>query len=255
MVNKYFLKLKTQNLKKYLCFILFMFFLSVSFYFRQNIYFYTGNQFFGGKIGYASYHISLYNIEVSEYFLLKANDFDKKIIWNNYQLSRIYFIKGDLYKAVQYSNRELEYFPDNCRTHYIRGLAYGYKNDLDNAISDFEKFNTCFPLSWAGHNDLAWFWFRKGDMQKVVDVVEGVITSYDDNPWIQNTYGTALMNLGRGSEALLAFEKAKVASESMTETDWGKAYPGNDPSIYGKGLKAMRETIDKNIQLLKEGDL
>jgi tetratricopeptide (TPR) repeat protein len=229
----------------------FTIFIFTIFCFRQNIYLFLGNQFFGGRVGYGKYYTTTYNIDTAEYFLLKANSFDKKLIWNNYQLSRINFIKGDLSTAIVYADAELRYFPDNCRTHYIRGLTYGYKNDLDAAIADFEQFNVCYPNSWAGHNDLSWFWFRKGNMQKVIEVVEKVIKNNDTNPWIQNTYGTALMNVGRNVEALAAFEKAKKTAAYMTPVNWGAAYPGNDPAIYEKGLKAMRDTVDKNIEILR----
>ena len=89
-------------------------------------------------------------------------------------------------------------------------------------------------------------------MEKVISVTEEVTKIYPSNPWIQNTYGTALMNVGRLAEAKIAFEAAKLTADSMTEADWGVAYPGNDPSIYGKGLKAMQKSIDDNLQILKE---
>ncbi|MDI9355335.1 MAG: hypothetical protein QM532_04200 [Cyanobium sp. MAG06] len=110
---------------------------------RQSLSLQAGHRLFGGSI----FGKHLYNIDMAERFFLYSNSFDNKLEWNNYQLSRVNFIRGNLISAIDYANKELEYFPDNCRTHYIRGLAYSYNNQVDKAISDFEYFNKCFPGS------------------------------------------------------------------------------------------------------------
>lgn len=245
-------KYLNQKLTNTLLILISVFLLITLFFYRQNILFYFGNKFFGGKL----YKTTLYDIDMSQAFFELADESkDKNTIWLDYQLSRIHFIRGNLTTAIDYANRELVGHPDNCRTHYIRGLAYAYMDtdtSLDKAISDFEQFNTCFPGTWAGHNDLAWFWFRKGNMEKVISVAEEVTKKYPDNPWIQNTYGTALMNVGRYEEAKTALDAAKKTADNMTKEAWGVAYPGNDPSIYDKGLNAMRESINNNLSTLKE---
>lgn len=246
-----------QKLSNILLILISITLLATLFIYRQNILFTVGNKFFGGKIGTQKYNTTLYDIDWAETFYSLADDSDnKKVMWLNYQLSRIHFIRGNLDVAIKYADKELEIHPTNCRTHYIRGLAYAYmdtEKSLDKAISDFETFNKCFPGTWAGHNDLAWFWFRKGNMEKVIEVAEEVTGKYPDNPWIQNTYGTALMNVGRLAEAKKAFEAAKKSADVMTQSDWGIAYPGNDPSIYSKGLDAMRKSINENLKILNEG--
>lgn len=217
---------------------------------RHLLFFTLGNTFFGYKI----LGVTLYTIDYAEYFFLQTQKGDPSHIWLNYQLSRINFIKGDLERAVMYADKELAYHPDNCRTHYIRGLSYGYMERLNDAIVDFEAFNTCFPDTWAGHNDLAWFWFRKGNVKKMLEVSEAGIKKGNNaaNPWLQNTYGIALMNTGRLLAAENAFLMAKYLTENMTEDDWGRAYPGNNPEVYDKGFAAMRQSIMSNLLLVKE---
>ncbi len=230
--------------------ILILFFVSIFFIYQNRyiIYFEFGNRAFGGKI----MNHTFYNIYAAEYFLTKANEKDLPLEWTNYQLSRINFIRGNLIQAIYFANEELRLYPNNCRTHYIRGLAYGYAEDLDNAISDFEIFNKCFPNSWAGHNDLAWFWFKKGDTKKVIQIIEKVKDFNMGSAWVQNTYGVALMNEGRYNEAEKALLSAKQNSANMTEEDWGKSYPGNNPLIYKKGLTKLRESIDSNLRILQQ---
>ena len=249
ILNKKYFNTKLINI---LLILIAAFLLTTLFIYRQNILFYFGNKFFGEKV----FKTTLYDIDTAQTFFELADESKgENIMWLDYQLSRIHFIRGNLTTAIDYADKELAGNPDNCRTHYIRGLAFAYKDtdkDLDNAISDFERFNTCFPGTWAGHNDLAWFWFRKGNMEKVIEVAEEVTNKYPSNPWIQNTYGTALMNVGRYTEAKIALEAAKSYADNMTEAAWGIAYPGNDPSIYKKGLIAMQLSINENLNILNK---
>lgn len=247
--------LKKINYSKYLLIftwlvILTLFFSTIFYTYREryNIYYIIGNRAFGGEI----MNQKVYNLDIAEFFLIKANEKKNPELWTNYQLSRINFIRGNLIQAIYFANEELRLYPNNCRTHYIRGLAYGYAEDLDNAISDFEIFNKCFPNSWAGHNDLAWFWFKKGDTKKVIQIIEKVKDFNMGSAWVQNTYGVALMNEGRYNEAEKALLSAKQNSANMTEEDWGKSYPGNNPLIYKKGLTKLRESIDSNLRILQQ---
>jgi hypothetical protein len=56
------------------------------------------------------------------------------------------------------------------------------------------------------------------------------------------------MNKKNYSEAQKALSKGSLIAEKMTEESWGKAYPGNDPRIYGIGLSAMRMSFASNLQ-------
>jgi Flp pilus assembly protein TadD len=205
-----------------------------------------GGLAFGGKV----LGVRFYNLPLTEFFYTRAAKLGEVPLWANYQLSRVNFIKGDQDTAVKYADKELELHPDNCRTNYVRGLAYAYDDKLNSAIENFKRFNTCFPGSWAGHNDLAWLYFRQGDYESARRTIEEVVAKFPTNPWIQNSYGVALMNTGDLKTAVYAFAAADRSARAMTEADWGKAYPGNDAKIYGEGLEAMRKTISENMSLL-----
>lgn len=222
--------------------IIFIFFIS------PKISIALGNVFFGRV------H-ALYNVTLAQFFFKRAASplFGNTPPLTHYQLSRTYFIQGEFEKAIYHADKELELYPENCRTYYIRGLTYGYMNNLDKAIEDFEAFNaSCVKNSWAGHNDLAWFYFRKGDIQKMLATIEPMVTLYETNPWVQNSYGIALLNTGKYKEAAQAFQKAGIIANLMTEKDWGVAYPGNNPKIYQKGLEAMRSSILENYEIARE---
>ena len=250
-LQKYCKSIHKKNTKVLIMTLVVLLLVCVAFWNRYTMYYIIGNTAFASPV----LGFSFYNIETAEKYLTLASYAPSPREWTNYQISRINFVKGDFQRAEYFANKELELYPNNCRTHYIRGLTYGYIERIDAAIADFERFNICFPYTWAGTNDLAWFYFRKGDTKKVITLIDDTLKHNENaatSPWLQNTYGVALMNEGRYLEADGAFRFALYLANNMTEEDWGKAYPGNNPLIYGEGLVAMKKTIANNITLLEK---
>lgn len=222
-------------------FLVSIFFILISSAFNLTI----GNIFFGGTP-------SLYNVNLAQFFFFQAT---RPLIGNvapyaNYQLSRTYFIKGDLSEAVVLANRELELYPEHYTTYYILGLTLGYMNREEEAIDAFTKFIAYKPNSWAARNDKAWLQFRIGDIDGALETIKPMSTE-STNPWVQNTYGILLFNKNLCTESSEALQNAKKFAGTMTPLEWGKSYPGNDPRVYNLGLTAMRESIEENIALLK----
>jgi len=184
----------------------------------------------------------------------KALRVDSKILWGNYQLGRIYFVEGDFAKALEEINKELEANPENLRSLYVRGLIYGYRGqagDLAKAEEDFQVFTMWSPSEWAGYNDLAWILAKAGKYEESKKAVLRAFENVPDgkeNPWLWNSLGVALLNLGKISEAKTAFENALRYSEGVTEIEWRKAYPGNNPASAGEGPQAFRNAIEENLK-------
>ncbi len=204
-----------------------------------------GNAFFGTLP-------KLYNVTLAQFFFEKSAYplFGQSYPFAHYQLSRTHFIQGNFNVAIEEAKKELDIYPDNIRTYYILGLTYGYMNQERKAIEAFGKFIEYNPTSWAARNDKAWLEFRIGDIDAGLQTIQPVAHDIN-NPWVQNTYGTLLLNKKMYEEAKIAYLYAKKASEQLSETSWGKAYPGNDPRIYGIGLSAMKLSIESNIKLLE----
>lgn len=220
--------------------------LSLALFFSSAINLTIGNIFFGSIP-------KLYNAKLAHFFFTHAAYplLGKEETWTHYQLSRSYFIQGDLSKSLTEAKKELELYPDNKRTYYILGLTYGYLNKEKEAIEAFEKFIEWNPGTWAARNDKAWLEFRIGDIDSALTTIEPIAWMVD-NPWVQNTYGTLLINKKRYDEAKKALENAKRVTDTMTEKIWGNSYPGNDPRIYDTGLSAMRISIENNIKILEK---
>ncbi len=199
-----------------------------------------GNYYFNG---------GAYNLDKAEKSFKKALEIKEGILWGHYQLARIYFIKGDFIRALSEINKELGTNPSNQRSFDIRALINGYAKNFPEAASDFEEFLKWKDKSWAAHNDLAWIYFQTGDYKKTEEIARRGLKWNPDNPWLLNSLGIALLNLGDKSEARRALESALKQSEKLTPADWQNAYPGNSPLIAEEALKKMIENIKLNLSL------
>lgn len=167
----------------------------------------------------------------------------------HYQLARIYFLKADFSRALNEINTEIQNFPDFKRSYYVRGLINGYAKNFPEAIADFEEFLKWDSQSWAAHNDLAWIYFQTGDYENAEKISREGLKWNPDNPWLLNSLGTALLNLGDKKQAKIVLEQALREAQKLTPSDWQRAYPGNEPGIAEEVLKKMVENIEFNLNL------
>jgi tetratricopeptide (TPR) repeat protein len=207
-----------------------------------GLYFALGNRYFSSG--------AQYNIAKAEKYYTAALRLDTKYPLANYQLARVYFVSNKQSAALTYIDRELLYYPDNKRSYYIRGLINGYSDNLRAAVRDFTMFLEWKPESWAGHNDLAWVYFRQGDYNNAYEIAAGGLKYSPNNPWLLNSVGVALQNLGDATAAKKAYSASLSHIDTLTPDSWGKAYPGNDPGFYKLGYSNMRQTVEENIARL-----
>ena len=204
-----------------------------------------GSYYFGG---------GAYDLKKSETAYRQAVSINQGVLWGHYQLSRIYFVKGDYTLALEEIEKELEYNPENLRSLYIRGLIYGYRNqvgDLEKAEADFRRFTEWAPKEWAGYNDLAWVLLKQEkyeETEKTVNLALKEVLKAENNPWLWNALGVAELNLKKYSNAANSFNKAKELVQNLTLADWRVAYPGNNPEQAKSGLEAFHAAIDENLR-------
>ncbi|MDO8471229.1 MAG: tetratricopeptide repeat protein, partial [bacterium] len=195
-----------------------------------------------------------YNLDIAEKAYQKAVSINPEILWGHYQLARIYFVKGDFNLALEEIAKELEANPENLRSLYVRGLIYGYRNqagDLAKAEADFQRFIEWAPSEWAGYNDLAWILSKRGKYKEVKETIAAAfheISESGNNPWLWNALGVAELNLKEYKNAELSFGKAKQLTERLTEEDWRRSYPGNNPASAEEGLSSFLQAIDENLR-------
>lgn len=191
-----------------------------------------------------------YDIKKAEYSYTRAIKLDPQYKEAYYQRGRIFFIHGRFGSALTDIKTVLALDPEFKKAYYMYGLISGYAGDFDQAEYGFREFIKRDSFNWAGYNDLAWIYFKQGEFVKTRDTARLGLTQAPTNPWLNNIYGTALMNLGDTVGARSAFEAALTESEQMSGADWGRAYPGNDPTLYQSGIEETRSVIRHNLSLL-----
>ena len=195
----------------------------------------------------------LYNVRIAQFFFqVSTHPLFTKLPprYAHYQLARTYFIRGILYDAIDEAETELKIYPDDTVAYYLLGLTYGYMDRTYEAIDAFSQYIEAHPETWAGRNDKAWLEFRLGDIDGALATIEPIADNFRYTPWVQNTYCALLLNKEDLAMAETVCTHAKEAIDKMTAEDWGRAYPGNDPRTYGDGLKAMKASIESNLEIL-----
>lgn len=191
-----------------------------------------------------------YNLNKAEKYFYKSIEIDPKIPDAWHQLARIDFLRGDFQNALKKINKQIEIHGDSfMASFYIRGLISGFAGNYEQAENDFKKFIDWDPKNWAAYNDLSWIYFKKGDHKNMEIAALKGLEFAPKNPWLLNSLGASLLNQNKTVEAKNAFLKAKGGAESLSEQDWHKAYPGNDPKSAKNGLESMKEAIELNLRL------
>ncbi len=195
-----------------------------------------------------------YNVSKAEKYYTRTITLDPQFRDAYYQRGRVFFIQGKFISAITDIRTVLELDPEFKKAYYMYGLISGYMKNSEQAIYGFSEFIKRDDFNWAGYNDLAWIYFKKGDFEKTREVAKKGLERAQTNPWLNNIYGTALLNLGDKAGAKQAFEIAKNESDKLDPESWGEAYPGNNPGIYAQGLAETRSVIEHNLALTNKQD-
>ncbi len=207
------------------------------------------------EIGNFYFNGGAYDLDKAERAFAAAVTLDPTMLWGHYQLSRVYFAKGELDKALAEINKELDLFPETLQSLYVRGLIYANSGRTEEAIKDFTLFTKWAPKEWAGYNDLAWVLTRAGKYTLAKETIEKAFKEIPDanrNPWLWNGLGLAELNLNKYENAEIAFKKAEVLSNTLTPNDWVRAYPSSDSKNADSDIIAFRVAISKNLEKSKK---
>ncbi len=190
-----------------------------------------------------------YNLARAEKMYTLALSMDPAFPYTHHQIARIAFLKGDHARALVHINESIDRDPDPS-SFYIRGLIKGFVGDYEGAARDYRTFLREKPTSWAGINDYAWV-LLKADrpLEALVAVDWGLIYS-PENVWLYNNKATAHMELGQYELAYDAALRAQEMVGGVSEEEWLRAYPGNDPLIAAEGIEALKNAIEINIHTI-----
>jgi tetratricopeptide (TPR) repeat protein len=134
--------------------------------------------------------------------------------------------------------------------YYVRGLIKGFAGDYEGAAADYETYLRTDPTNWAAINDYAWVLLKADRPADALVAVDWGLVYWSANPWLLNSKATAHFELGQLTLANEAAERAVIAAAAITETDWLRAYPGNDPLIAPRGVAALKTAVAENMHTI-----
>lgn len=189
-----------------------------------------------------------YDINRAQLFFEKAAQLDPHLPYVYHQLARISFLESDFSRALVLIDLQIENEGDNTPpSYYVRGLIEGYIGDYPDAENDYAHFLKLEPGNWAGMNDYAWVLLKDNKPELAVTVTSQGIALYPNNPWLLNSYATALFETGDITDAKIIIQRASAAVQTLTPQEWSAAYPGNNPYIAAEGVVSFKEAVADNM--------
>ncbi len=191
---------------------------------------------------------SAYDIDRAQYFFELAATKDVNIPYLYHELARVSFLRGNFHTALAQINFQISLQGDTTpNSYYVRALIEGYMGRYDAAAQDYERFLRSYPHNWAGINDYAWVLLKAGRAHDAERALAKGLQYFPDNPWLLNSEATALYELKKYPDALVAVQRAAINIRNLTEAEWLTAYPGNDPKIAGLGVAAFKKAVEDNM--------
>jgi tetratricopeptide (TPR) repeat protein len=192
-----------------------------------------------------------YDIDRAMYFFMEAEQLDPTLLHVHHELARMYFIHGDFEDAMAQIDVQIAEHGDSTpSSYYVRGLIEGYMGDYTDAATDYAHFLQFDPRDWAALNDYAWVLLKADRPEDAARITARGLADFPDNPWLLNSRATALYELGDYAAALEAAQKASALVIDLTQMQWLKAYPGNDPRIASQGIAAFTLAVDDNMHTI-----
>ena len=117
---------------------------------------------------------------------------------------------------------------------------------------NFLKFLEYMPDSQWARVDLSWIYFSLRDFPSMIAILQPVYDEQQDNPWVLNMYGLALLNTGQTAEAVEHLTRANELVGGVTAQEWGDVYPGNSPADWEVGVAEFRSAVGLNLELAQK---
>ncbi len=195
-----------------------------------------------------------YDIDRAEYFFDRAVALDPHLQYIWHELARIAFLRSDFPLALSCIDVQIAQEGDKTtNSYYVRALIEGFMGNYASAEADYSHYLRYDPIDWAAVNDYSWVLLKDNKPAQAHAAITAVIQYFPNNPWLLNSDAIALWTLGATSSARSRFEAADKAVSSISESEWSRAYPGNDPSVAEIGLSAFKDAVEKNMHKMENG--
>lgn len=198
-------------------------------------------------------HAVDYDFERAAMLFTKAHEMDPRHPYVYHALARIAFLRGDLDAALGYIDAQIRYHSDvTPASYYMRGLIKGFMKDYNGAADDYGTYLELDPTNWAAATDRAWVLLQAGRPHEALSTIDSVYDLWRTNPWILNMRATALYETGDFALARETALEAARAVAVVTEEEWLRAYPGNDPLVAADGILQFQEAVRSNVRRISD---
>ncbi len=126
----------------------------------------------------------------------------------NSQMASLVYEAGDVLRALELFNRELELNPGASPIMINRGILLGELSRTDEAIAAFEEVLDMSPRDKAAYTELVALYMSKDDMAKAEELLDELSGFAAPDPSLWFNIGANLSNADRYEEAMEAYGKA-----------------------------------------------
>ena len=192
-----------------------------------------------------------YDVARAKYFSEETRRLDPDHSLVHHELARISFLEGNQETALYRITTQIEkHGSATASSYYVRGLIEGFLGKYADSARDYETYLKTDPTNWAALTDYSWVLLKSGRIHEALDATSYGLNYFPDNPWLLNANAIALYELGKVEDGLVQIRKAQRVVSTVTEEDWLKAYPGNDPRMAGEGVRALQDSIIHNMHTM-----
>jgi tetratricopeptide (TPR) repeat protein len=190
-------------------------------------------------------------LQEAEALCQKIISIDSENVFGHVNLANIFFLKGDVGKAIdiyRYAlkikpddllvrenlslaligkgmlsdaekeiNEILKVKPDSGSAYNLLGNIYFYKKEFNNAKEYYEKVTKLVPTVGDGWSNLGNVYFELGDLNKAEACYHTAIQLNPKNPYWHTNLGRVLIKQSRIDEAIDSYKKALEINPSMND--------------------------------------
>jgi serine/threonine protein kinase/tetratricopeptide (TPR) repeat protein/TolB-like protein len=156
-------------------------------------------------------YLQLNQGEKAEEAIRSAMQHDYKISEKDkFQGKYIYYYlhKMDQEMVFSLAKRRVELFPEDIEGHEWLASIYAGKNQLDEALSEYELILDLDPEQYRILQEIAYIYESKGEFEKALDFYKQYANQFPDNPESFAAIGALYKNLGDHEQAKAYYKKA-----------------------------------------------
>ncbi len=143
-----------------------------------------------------------------------------------------FYLQWDLKGGEQDFQRAMKLNPRYATTHQWYALNMGVQGRFSEAKSELRRAIELDPLMPIFTHNFAWISYWEHDWTEMLSIAKSGLEFAPEFPWLQQSAGLALLELGRGDESLAhlrrAVELARSASFASSYLGYGLARTGHE---------------------------